>query len=131
MRRIPSFVYGHVLGAMLMGVAAGAVLDARAVAVFSGIMGVSALASAFVCRYWPGFTGPGWQLWIMGAITNPAFIVTTFFTLQDYDCLVGRKTGWDCMFTELGPVVMIACFGPPLIGVAVRWLARLGAKARA
>ena len=129
MRRIPSFVYGHVLGAMLMGVAAGAVLDARAVAVFSGIMGISAAASAFVCRYWPGFAGPGWQLWIAGVVGNPMFLVAGYFAYQELDCLIGKKTGWSCLFSDVYPMLMGACLVPPLFGLVVRWLPGLRPKA--
>jgi hypothetical protein len=128
-RRIPSFVYGHVLGALLIGLIAGSFLDLKAVAIFGGVMAACALASAFVCWLWPGYGGPGWQLWIAGAIGNPLFLVAAFFAYQDYDCLVGNKTGWGCMFADAEPLVMGACLVPPLIGLAVRWLARPRAKA--
>jgi hypothetical protein len=122
-RRIPSFVYGHVLGALVIGVVAGAFLDLKAVLIFGGVMGASAIASAFICWLWPGLTGPGWQLWIVGVIGSPLFLVAAFFAYQDYDCLLGNKTGWNCMFADVGPLAMGVCLGPPLFGLTVRWLA--------
>ena len=129
MRRIPSFVYGHVLSALLLGFVGGALLNLTAVAIFCGVMAGSALASAFVCWLWPGLAGPGWQLWLVGTVANPLFLVAAFLAFQNYDCLVGQKTGWDCMFSDAYPVAMGICLIPPLIGLAVRWLARRRAKA--
>jgi hypothetical protein len=127
-RRIPSFIYGHVLSALLLGLTGGAFLDLRAVAVFSGVMAGCALVSGLVCWRWPGFAGSGWLLWLVGTIANPLFLVAAFFTYQDFDCLVGAKTGWNCMLASLEPSVMGVCLIPPLIGLVVRWLA--GRRAR-
>jgi hypothetical protein len=128
-RRIPSFVWGHVLGALLIGMIAGAFLDLRAVLTFGGAMAVCALASAFVCGLWPGLSGAGWQLWLVGVIANPLFLAAVFFAYQDIDCLVGVKTGWDCMFASIEPMVMGVCLVPPLVGLAVRWLAGMSVPA--
>jgi hypothetical protein len=128
-RRIPSFIYGHVLSALLLGLTGGAFLDVQAVLMFSGAMAVSALVSGLVCWRWPGFAGPGWQLWLVGTIANPLFLIAAFFAYQDFDCMVGRKSGWDCLLTDLEPTVMGICLVPPLIGRAVRWLAGRGSKA--
>jgi len=127
-RRIPSFVYGHVLGAMLIGFVGGSFLDLEAVMTFGGGMAASAIASSFVCWFWPGFAGAGWKLWIAGGIGNPLFLASAFFAYQDIDCLLGTKTGWGCMFASVEPQVMAACLVPPLIGLAVRWLAGRRAK---
>ena len=129
MRRIPSFVWGHVLGALVIGFVAGSFLDLKAVMTFGGVMAASAIASAFACWLWPGFAGPGWKLWIAGAIGNPLFLVAAFFAYQDIDCLLGTKTGWGCMFASVEPLVMGVCLAPPLIGLAVRRLARRRAAA--
>jgi hypothetical protein len=122
-RRIPSFVYGHVLAALLIGLVAGAFLDLKAVMTFGSSMAAGAIASAFVGWLWPGFAGPGWKLWIAGTIGNPLFLAAAFFAYQDIDCLLGTKTGWGCMFASIEPTVMASCLVPPLIGLAVRWLA--------
>jgi hypothetical protein len=55
--------------------------------------------------------------------------VAAFLAFQNYDCVVGQKTGWDCMFSGAYPLVMGICLIPPLIGLAVRWLASRRAKA--
>jgi hypothetical protein len=128
-RRIPSFIYGHVLSALLLGFFSGAFLDVRAVAVFSAVMAGCALVSGLVCWLWPGFAGPGWQLWLVGVIANPLFLAAAFFAYQDFDCLVGRKTGWDCLLSDAYPLAMGICLVPPLIGLAVRWLAGRRSKA--
>jgi hypothetical protein len=128
-RRIPSFVYGHVLSALLLGFVGGAFLNLTAVVIFCGVMAGCALASAFVCWLWPGFAGSGWQLWLVGAIANPLILVAAFLAYQNFDCLVGQKTGWDCMFSEAYPLIMAICLVPPAVGLGVRWLARPRAKA--
>ena len=128
MRRIPPFVCGHVLSALLLGFVGGALLNLTALLIFCGVMAGSALASAFVCWLWPGFAGPGWQLWLVGAIANPLVLVAAFLAYQNLDCLIGQKTGWDCMFSEAYPMVMAICLVPPVVGLAVRRLAGRRAK---
>ncbi len=128
MRRIPAFVYGHVLSALLIGLIAGAFLDLKAVLIFSSVMAGCALASAIICWMWPGFSGPGWQLWIAGVIGNPMFLVAGFFAYQELDCLTGAKTGWSCLFSDVYPMLMGACLVPPLLGLVVRWLPGLRPK---
>ncbi len=49
MRRIHPFVYGHVIGALVTGLVAGAPLDATAVLAFSGILAVNAVIGSLVC----------------------------------------------------------------------------------
>ncbi len=129
MRRVPSFVYGHVLSALLLGFVGGAFLNLTAVMIFCGVMAGGALASAVVCWLWPGFAGAGWKLWLVGVIANPLFLVAAFFAVQSYDCLVGEKTGWDCLFSEAYPQTMGICLVPPVVGLAVRWLASRRAMA--
>jgi len=122
-RRIPSFVWGHVLSALLLGFIGGALLDLTAVLIFCGVMAGSALISALICWRWPGFAGSGWKLWLIAVVANPLFLVAAFFSVQELDCLTGAKTGWDCMFSDAFPAVMVICLIPPPIGLAVRWLA--------
>src|SRR5206468_6351060 len=126
--RIPPFVYGHVLAALVIGLVAGSFLDLRAVINFGGAMAGSALVSALMCWLWPGFAGVGWKLWIVGVLTNPLFLAAAFFAYQDIDCLVGTKTGWGCMFASIEPMVMGVCLALPLFGLAVRWLAGRSTK---
>jgi len=129
-RRIPPFVYGHMLSALLIGFVVGAAfLDLKAVAMFGGVMAAGALVSALVGWRWPGLGGAGWKLWLVCAIANPLFLVAAYFAIQDWDCLVGTKTGWSCLLVEVEPQIMGTCFVPPLFGLAVRWVARRFAQA--
>jgi hypothetical protein len=127
-RRVPSFVYGHVLSALLIGVIGGAFLDLTAVMVFGGVLTASAAASAAVCWWWPGFAGAGWKLWLAGALGNPLLLMRGFFAVVDWECLVGSKSGWNCMFAEVGPLALGVCPAPPLLGLAVRWISTRHAK---
>ena len=71
MRALPPFVYGHVLGALLIGAVGGSFVEFRAILTFGIAMTVGAAASAMVCRWWPGFDASGWRLWLAGALGNP------------------------------------------------------------
>jgi hypothetical protein len=44
------------------------------------------------------------------------------FSVDSYDCLLGQRTGWDCLFSDIGPLVAGICLLPPLPGVGLRWL---------
>jgi len=121
-RRIPPFAIGQVLGALAIGAVAGSFLDARAIITFAIGMTIGAGASALVCRWWPGYDAPGWRLWLSGAVANPLLIVAVAFSIDSYECLLGTKTGWGCMFSDVGPMVTGVCLLPPLFGVALRWL---------
>lgn len=122
MRALSPFVYGHVLGALSIGAVGGSFLDLRAILTFAAAMAVGAAASAVVCRWWPGYDAPGWRLWLAGALGNPLLLVALGFSIDSYDCLTGKRTGWDCMFSDIGPIVVGVCILPPLFGLALRWL---------
>jgi hypothetical protein len=122
MRALSPFVYGQVLGALIIGGVVGSFLDLRAVLTFAAAMAVGAAASAMVCRWWPGYAAAGWRLWLAGAIANPLLLVAVGFSVEEYECLLGRRTGWDCLFSDIGPKVAVACLLPPLLGVGLRWL---------
>jgi hypothetical protein len=119
--RFPPFVLGHVAGAFVTGAIAGAFLDFTAVMVFSGSLAASAAVSALVCRWWPGFAAAGWKLWLAGTLGNPLLLAAVAFSVDQYDCLVGERTGWNCMFSDAGPLVAGLCLPPPLVGLALRW----------
>jgi hypothetical protein len=122
MRAPPPFALGQVVGALVIGGVAGSFLDAHAIMTFGIVMTLSAAASALVCRWWPGYAAPGWRLWLAGVVSNPLFIVALAFSIDSYECLLGKRTGWDCIFSDVGPMVAGVCLLPPLFGVAVRWL---------
>jgi len=122
MRARSPFVYGQVLGALLVGAVCGSFLDLRAIFTFAIAMAVGAAASAMVCRWWPGYGGAGWRLWLTGAIANPLLLVALGFSIDSYECLLGKRSGWDCMFADIGPMVVGVCLLPPLLGIGLRWL---------
>ena len=121
MNRIHPFVYGHLVGALLTGVIAGAFLDLKAVLVFGGLLMVNALIGSLVCWWRPGFDAAGWKLWLMATFANPLMVAAIAWSIDQYDCLAGRQTGWNCLFSDVGPWTGIACLPSPLIGLVVRW----------
>ena len=121
MRRIPSFVYGHVVGALIVGAVSGAFLDWQAVASFAGLLAANAVIGSLICWRWPGFEAPGWKLWLVATFANPLMLSAIAFSIDQYECLVGQRTGWNCLFSEVGPLTVMACLPSPLIGLAVRW----------
>jgi hypothetical protein len=121
-RRIPSFVYGNVGGGLTAGIVAGAFLDLKAVLIFSTVLSANAAIVSLVCWWRPGFEAAAWKLWLMAAFANPLMLVALGFAIDQYECLIGSKTGWNCMFAGIGPLVAGVCLVPPTIGVLVRWL---------
>ena len=129
MRAPPPFAVGQVLGAVVIGLVGGSFIDTRAIFSFAVGMGLGAGASAMVCRWWPGYDAAGWRLWLTGAAANPLLVVALGFSIDEYDCLLGKRSGWACMFSDIGPMVAGVCLLPPLFGVALRGLWK-GPRAR-
>ena len=129
MKRIDPFALGHVIAALVAGAVAGAFLDLKAVLVFSSVLAASAIVSALVCWRWPGFTAAAWRLWLIGVLANPLFLAAVAFSIDQYECLVGWKTGWNCMFFDLGPKVAGMCLLPPIGGLLWRGWRRWRAPA--
>ena len=124
MGRTHPFVVGHVIGAAITGAVAGAFLDWKAVASFSGVLAVNAAIGSLICWWRPGFDAPAWQLWFAATFANPLMLAAVAFSLSQYDCLIGGQTGWNCMFAEVGPQTAAACLPSPLIGLLARWCRR-------
>ena len=127
MRRIPPFVYGHVIGAFVVGAVAGAFLDLKALMIFSSLLAANAAIGSLVCWWRPGFDAAGWKLWLVATFANPLMLAAIAFSIDQYDCLIGQRTGWNCMFSDVGPLTVMACLPSPLIGLAVRWWKRRSA----
>jgi hypothetical protein len=127
MRRVPPFAVGHVLGAFVLGVGSGSFLDLKAMMVFGTLLAAGASVSALVCWWRPGFRAAGWKLWFMACLGNPLFLVAAVFSVTEYECLVRLRTGWNCMFSDLGALVAGACCLPPFAGLAWRWWRRRAA----
>jgi len=124
MRPTFPFIFGQVVGALLIGAVGGALINTASIESFSIIMAVAAAASATVCRWWPGYDAPWWQLWLAGAGTNPLLLVALSFSFDAADCVIGKAKGPACLFSDIGPLVVGVCLLPPLIGVGLRWLLR-------
>ena len=124
MKHVHPFVYGHVIAAFVAGAVAGTFFDVEAVMVFSSVLAASAIVGALVCWRWPGFAAAGWKLWLIGCLANPLFLPAVAFSVDQYECLLGRRTGWNCMFSDLGPLVAGMCLLPPVGGLLWRWWKR-------
>ena len=124
MRRIHPFVYGQVFGALIAGAVAGAFLDWQAVVSFAGVLAANAVIVSLICWRWPGFEAAGWKLWLAATFANPLMLSAIAFSIDQVDCLIGQRTGWNCMFAEVGPLVAALCLAPPSSGVALRWWRR-------
>jgi len=123
-RRIHPFVYGHVIGAFLVGAVAGAFLDLKAVLVFSSLLAANAAIGSLVCWWRPGFEAAWWKLWPVATFANPMMLSAIAFSINQYDCLTGQQSGWNCMLSDVGPLTVAACLPSPIIGLAARWLKR-------
>ena len=121
MRRIHPFVYGHVIGAFLVGAVAGAFLDLKAMMIFSSLLAANAAIGSLVCWWRPGFDAAWWKLWLVATFATPMMLAGIAFSIDQYDCLIGQRTGWNCMFRGVGLDTMMACLPSPLIGLVVRW----------
>ena len=127
MRRVHPFVYGHVIGAFLVGGVAGAFLDLKALMIFSSLMAANAVIGSLVCWWRPGFDAAWWKLWLVATFATPMMLAAIAFSIDQYDCLIGQRTGWNCMFRGVGPFAVTACLPSPLIGLVVRWWKRRSA----
>ncbi len=123
MRRIPIFVWGHLLGAVIVGVVAGAFFDLEAMIVFPAVALGGAVASTLVCWWWPKFEAAGWKVWLVATFANPVMLAALIWSAVQRQCLMGGSGGWDCLFADVGPFVAALCVPAPLIGLAARWWA--------
>ncbi len=122
MRRVHPFVYGHVLGALIVGaVSAAPSSTGRPSSSFASLLAANAVIGSLVCWWRPGFEAAGWKLWLAATFANPLMLAAIAFSIDQYECLVGQRTGWNCLFSDVGPLTVMACLPSPLIGLAVRW----------
>ncbi len=124
MRRIQPFVLGHVVGALVVGGVAGAFFDLKALLVFSTLLAANAAIGSLICWWRPGFEAAWWKLWPVATFANPMMLAAIAFSIDQYDCLTGQQSGWNCMFSDVGPLTVAACLPSPIIGLAARWLKR-------
>ena len=127
MRRIHPFVYGHVVAALIVGVAAGATLDAQAAAMGAVVLMAGAIVSSVVCWWKPGFEAPAWQLVPVAILANPLMLLAQGFMVVDVECLVGSRKGWNCIGAAIAVMVAGVCLLPPFGGWLWRWWKRRAA----
>ena len=118
------FALGQVIGAFAIGLFTGAFLNPLAILVFCTSLAIGAAASALVCWWRPGFNAAGWKLWLVGTLANPVTLLALAYSASEYECLMGRRTGWDCMLSGIGPYIAALGCLPPLVGLIVRWWSR-------
>jgi hypothetical protein len=125
------FALGQVIGAAIVGSATGLFFDLVAVVVFSASLAAGAVVSSLFCRWRPGFEATGWKLLAVASIANPLVLAATAFSVSEYECLLGGKTGWNCLFAEIGPFVTGLGLLPPIIGLLTRgWSHRTAERRR-
>jgi len=117
------FALGQVIGAFTVGVLTGAFFNLQAVMVFCVGFAAGAAVSAIICRWRPGFEAGGWKLWLVGTIANPVTLSALVYSASEYECLLGKRTGWDCMLVDIGPFIAALGCLPPIVGLLVRWWA--------
>jgi hypothetical protein len=128
--RLNVFVCGMLGGALLIAAAAGTVvLNLRGTLLFAAIMLAGAAIAAFVSAWWPGLGAAAWKLWPSAVLANPVFLIGVGYSIDQYECVVGESTSWDCMFTSFGLIVSGLCLVPPTIGLVLRKL-RIGRARR-
>jgi hypothetical protein len=119
-----AFAGGMVSGAALVGaLGGGLVLRLEAVVAFALGMAVGAAIAAFACSWWPGLSAPAWRLWPAAVAFNPMVLLGAGYSMANWECLVGRTTGWSCLLAELGPMLCGLGLVPPSIGLIARWWA--------
>ena len=117
-----AFARGMVSGAALVGALGGSlVLRLEAVVAFALAMALGAAIAAVACSRWPGLSAPAWRLWPAAVAFNPMVLLGAGYSVANWECLVGTKTGWSCLFTELGPMLCGLGLVPPTIGLIARW----------
>jgi hypothetical protein len=117
--KVHPFILGDIGGALIAGAIAGAFFDKVAVMVFAAILAGNALIGVPICWWRPGFKAAAWKLWLMATLANPLMIAGVVWSLIQYDCLVGEKSGWNCMFSDVGPFAAGMSLLPPFLGMAV------------
>ncbi len=117
--KVHPFILGDIGGALVAGAIAGVFFDEVAVVVFAAILAGNASIGALVCWWRPGLEAAAWKLWLMATVANPLLIAGVVWSAIQYDCLVGKESGWNCMFAEVGPFAAGMSLLPPILGMAV------------
>jgi hypothetical protein len=122
--RRDTFARGMVFSAALIGALGGSlVLSLGAIVAFAVGMAVGAAIAAFACSRWPGLSAPAWTLWPAAVAFNPMVLLGAGYSMANWECVVGKTTGWSCLFTDLGPMLCGLGLVPPSMGLIARWWA--------
>lgn len=117
------FALGQVMSAPAVGVLTAAFLNLPSTVVFCFGLAAGAAVSAWICRWRPGYDAAGWKLWLAGTAANPVTLLALAYSASEYECLLGRRTGWDCILVGIGPFIAALGCLPPVVGLLVRWWA--------
>lgn len=112
------FVVGSVLGGLVGGILLG-VLD---VATFTGALAANAVVTALICWWRPGLEAAAWKLWLTATLVNPLLLAAVGWSIDQWGCLTGARSGWDCILAGVGPLVAAACLPAPVLGLLARRL---------
>lgn len=124
MQNIHPFVLGHVVGAALVGAVAGPLIEGRAAIIVAAVLVGGAVVSSLVCRWWPGWDGAAWKLWLVAVLANPAMLAALGFLAGDWQCVVGLRGGLNCLAAAIALVAAGFCLLPPAGGLLWRWRKR-------
>jgi hypothetical protein len=122
--RIHPFVIGYTVGAAVVGLATGSLLGALAALAGVVIGAGGALVSCLVCWGWPGLEARPVVLWPVAVLANPVMLVALGLMIDGSQCLIGDRSGWDCMAPAVAVFVAILCLLPPFGGLLWRRLRR-------
>jgi hypothetical protein len=128
-KRIHPFVYGHVVAALIVGVVAGAMVDAQAAGMAAALMTAGAIVSSTVCWWKPGFEAPAWRLIPAAILANPLMLLALGYLAVDHECLTGGRRGLNCLGMAMAILVAGACLLPPFGGWLWRAWKRRSAQA--
>jgi hypothetical protein len=124
--RLNPFLIGHVIGAVVIGLAAGAVLGVPAAFLSAAGLAVGALFSCLICGVWPGLDAKARFLWPVAVLANPVTLVALAMVVLEGHCLTDDYPGWDCMAVAVAAVVAALGLLPPLFGLLWRRWKRAG-----
>jgi hypothetical protein len=125
-RRLNPFVVGHLIGAVVVGLAAGAMLGVPAAFFSAAGLAVGALVSCLICRVWPGLDAKARFLWPVAVLGNPVTLMALVMVVAEGRCLTDDYPGWDCMAVAVAAVVAGLGLLPPLGGLLWRRWKRAG-----
>lgn len=124
MLRIHPFVMGHLIGAVGVGTAAGAFINAQASLIAAVSLLAGAVVSSLVCQWRPGVEAPAWKLWPVAVFANPLMLAALAFMAADWECVLGLRRGWNCLTAAMSIVAAGLCLLPPVAGLLWRWWKR-------